>query len=197
MRSPWILGAAALVWLLICGWLGSSVANVLSLWVVGLSLAVLVRRGREAAPTGIASGTATPTLTSSETHDDADAHMGTRAVSMPIDEFATLPPNDIHGLGAEGGEEDDGEVAWEEHADDTAGDGDMADSSDAGPDADVPMGGDSLVVMSASEVAHVFGADVTVVQEAMRSGELPGNALDGEWMCNRQSLIRWLDGRWT
>jgi len=51
-------------------------------------------------------------------------------------------------------------------------------------------------VMSADQVASLLRVEVIDVVQSMRSGELPGNRLSGRWLCNEESLRRWLDGSW-
>jgi hypothetical protein len=53
-----------------------------------------------------------------------------------------------------------------------------------------------LVVLSAAEVAELLSLDVAAIVEAMKTGRMPGNCIDGEWRCSERALATWLDGSW-
>ena len=202
MWSPWRTGALLLVWLLICGWLGSGVLNVLGLWVGGGLIAVVAYSGLNTPQVAEARSTRHRGAMSS---DAAGSRTVAGVPGTPGSEPTTTPSSDPPGRS-----NDESSATLAKHQQGNAVEVDAAGrpkdvtgrrvvSADPDREADpeVSLQSVPLVVMSASSVARVLGVDVSTVQDAMMSGALPGNELAGTWICNRESLTRWIDGGWS
>lgn len=202
MRSPWRIGAASLVWLLICGFLGSGVLSVLGLWALGSVMLVLAQSGR-----GEASARETPHAvdsTSMPPKTSPDDGGQICAEKAPMNALGAASADAATNRPIEGGEEnltDDKEEADARESPPAARNAGTDSLVTPSPGTLSDFGGVGkgvpMVILSAREVARSLGVSAAVVEDAMRSGVLPGNELDGKWLCNQQSLIRWLDGRWS
>lgn len=208
MHSPWRVTAAALMWLLVCGVFVSGLANVLALWVVGMGLAVVARSWARAAAPVVEPSRPSGSSEDSKRASAAPPLEATRSGQAPPDGESQTPPTVL----AEGphpeNDEHDAATGCPAASPSTPSQGQNrrdGGGGGVGPPANGGAGhvasadGQSspLAIMSANDVARLLGVDAGVVGQAMKSGSFPGNELGGRWMCNRESLVRWLDGHWS
>lgn len=175
--SAWLPPALALGWLATLGTLIHSVAVAVGDWAATVSLVILLlllTRRRQPPPHSDSSRTtpAQPVSAGTAVTGSAAAEARPGGESPP-----PITPDNPSG------------APHIEAAPVSAGPG-----TATGPPHAVSIVASEFRILTAGQVASVFGVDERMVIEAISNGHLPGNQFGGKWLIHQGTLVRWLRG---